>query len=186
MNKTALFARSKLSAPPTNCSASGSFTTPVIRKLKGFSSESLFEKEISPDFVPAVTASSRTGWVAAGARNTHEWTAEKSGLLKAFDEAGITAVFPRGARNLAPVFAGWFSLNGNGELTGCHWVEESGRCEGPICITNTHSLGTARDATIKWLVERTGGIGQRHHAKQHQPDHNNSEYSAHRLPLRPH
>jgi D-aminopeptidase len=74
---------------------------------------------------------------------------------------GVTAVFPRGrAAAASSVFAGYFSLNGNGELTGCHWVEESGRCEGPICITNTHSLGTVRDATIKWLVARTGGIGQ--------------------------
>jgi len=74
---------------------------------------------------------------------------------------GVTAILPRGrARAAASVFAGYFSLNGNGELTGCHWVEESGRCEGPICITNTHSCGTVRDATIKWLVERTGGIGQ--------------------------
>jgi D-aminopeptidase len=74
---------------------------------------------------------------------------------------GVTALLPRGRAGAAsPVFAGYFSLNGNGELTGCHWVEESGRCEAPICITNTHSCGTARDATIKWLVERTGGIGQ--------------------------
>ncbi len=74
---------------------------------------------------------------------------------------GVTAILPRGrAGAAANVFAGYFSLNGNGELTGCHWVEESGRCEGPICITNTHSCGTVRDATIKWLVNRTGGIAQ--------------------------
>jgi len=74
---------------------------------------------------------------------------------------GVTALLPRGcAAAASSVFAGYFSLNGNGELTGCHWVEESGRCEGPICITNTHSCGMARDATIKWLVQRTGGIGQ--------------------------
>ena len=74
---------------------------------------------------------------------------------------GVTAILPRGrARAASSVLAGYFSLNGNGELTGCHWVEEAGRCDGPICITNTHSCGTVRDATIKWLVERTGGIGQ--------------------------
>lgn len=68
---------------------------------------------------------------------------------------GITAILPRGRSDLArPVFAGCFSLNGNGELTGTIWVEESGQCEGPITITNTHSCGTARDATIKWLVKR--------------------------------
>jgi D-aminopeptidase len=74
---------------------------------------------------------------------------------------GVTAILPRGrAGAMGSVLAGYFSLNGNGELTGCHWVEESGRCEGPICITNTHSVGTVHDATIKWLVNRTGGIAQ--------------------------
>jgi L-aminopeptidase/D-esterase-like protein len=74
---------------------------------------------------------------------------------------GVTAILPRGrAGAAANVWAGYFSLNGNGELTGCHWVEESGRCDGPITITNTHSCGTARDATIKWLVARTGGSVQ--------------------------
>ncbi len=66
---------------------------------------------------------------------------------------GVTAILPRGLEN-RPVFAGCHSLNGNGELTGTIWVEEAGRCEGPITITNTHSCGTARDATIKWLIQR--------------------------------
>ena len=66
---------------------------------------------------------------------------------------GVTALLPRGFEN-QPVFAGCHSLNGNGELTGTIWVEEAGRCEGPITITNTHSCGTARDATIKWLIRR--------------------------------
>ncbi len=71
---------------------------------------------------------------------------------------GVTALLPRGRAGAASsVFAGYFSLNGNGELTGCHWVEEAGRCDGPICITNTHSCGTVRDATIKWLVNGAGG-----------------------------
>ena len=74
---------------------------------------------------------------------------------------GVTAILPRGREGAgAAVFAGFFSLNGNGELSGCHWVEESGRCEGPICITNTHSCGLARDATIKWLVARSGDLEQ--------------------------
>ena len=49
-----------------------------------------------------------------------------------------------------PVFAGWYSLNGNGEMTGTTWVEESGFLEGPIMITNTHSVGIVRDAVIEW------------------------------------
>ena len=63
---------------------------------------------------------------------------------------GVTAILPRG-RGLEPVFAGWFSLNGNGEMTGTTWVEESGFLEGPIMITNTHSVGVVRDAVIKWI-----------------------------------
>ena len=75
---------------------------------------------------------------------------------------GVTALLPRGRgpARASSVFAGYFSLNGNGELTGCHWVEEAGRCDGPICITNTHSCGTVRDATIKWLVKEGGGADQ--------------------------
>lgn len=68
---------------------------------------------------------------------------------------GVTGILPRGrAHGTAPVFAATFALNGNGELTGSQWIEESGVCEGPITITNTHSCGLARDATIRWLVER--------------------------------
>ena len=64
---------------------------------------------------------------------------------------GVTAVLPRG-KKYAPVFAGWFSLNGNGEMTGTTWVEESGFLEGPIMITNTHSVGVVRDAVVAWLI----------------------------------
>ena len=68
---------------------------------------------------------------------------------------GVTAILPRGkAQAGKSAIAGMFSLNGNGELTGSHWVGEVGRCDGPITITNTHSCGVARDATIRWLVER--------------------------------
>jgi L-aminopeptidase/D-esterase-like protein len=63
---------------------------------------------------------------------------------------GVTAVLPRGKRNADPVFAGWFSLNGNGEMTGVAWLDETGILFGPICITNTHSVGVVRDAVIGW------------------------------------
>ena len=62
---------------------------------------------------------------------------------------GVTAILPRG-KTYDPVFAGWYALNGNGEMTGTTWVEESGFLEGPVVITNTHSVGIARDATIEW------------------------------------
>ena len=68
--------------------------------------------------------------------------------------SGVTAILPRGHASLNDaVYAGVFSLNGNGEMTGSHWVEESGFLEGPIVITNTHSVGVARDATIDWRVK---------------------------------
>ncbi len=68
---------------------------------------------------------------------------------------GVTAVLPRGRDSLGtPVFAGLFSLNGNGELTGSHWIEESGFLEGPVMLTNTHSVGVVRDATIAWRVRQ--------------------------------
>jgi len=68
---------------------------------------------------------------------------------------GVTAIIPRGKQSANdPVFAGWFSLNGNGEMTGTTWIEESGFLEGPIMITNTHSVGVVRDATIAWRVKR--------------------------------
>jgi D-aminopeptidase len=66
---------------------------------------------------------------------------------------GVTAILPRGSRDTHPTYAGWFSLNGNGEMTGTAWVEESGLLEGPIGITNTHSVGVVRDTTIKWLLD---------------------------------
>src|SRR6516164_9003398 len=66
---------------------------------------------------------------------------------------GVTAILPRGKQSTDPVFAGWFSLNGNGEMTGTTWVEESGFLEGPVMITNTHSVGTVRDSVIAWRVE---------------------------------
>ncbi|MBN1294988.1 MAG: P1 family peptidase [Candidatus Latescibacteria bacterium] len=62
---------------------------------------------------------------------------------------GVTAILPR-CKKYDPVFAGWYSLNGNGEMTGTTWVEESGFLEGPVMITNTHSVGVVRDAVIEW------------------------------------
>jgi D-aminopeptidase len=68
---------------------------------------------------------------------------------------GVTVIVPRGHNSLNdPVYAGFFSLNGNGEMTGTAWLEESGFLEGPIVITNTHSVGVARDAVIAWRVKQ--------------------------------
>ncbi len=70
---------------------------------------------------------------------------------------GVTAVLPRGKDSLSnPVFAAWFAQNGNGEMTGTTWVEESGFLEGPVMITNTHSVGVVRDAVIRWRVAQAG------------------------------
>ena len=67
---------------------------------------------------------------------------------------GVTAIFPRGkASKFSPVFANWYSLNGNGEMTGTTWVAESGFLETPIMITNTNSVGEVRQAVLKWFVD---------------------------------
>jgi L-aminopeptidase/D-esterase-like protein len=70
---------------------------------------------------------------------------------------GVTAVFPRGKGSLERVFAAWFTLNGNGEMTGTTWVDESGGLGSPVMITNTHSVGVVRDAVIAWYMERVKG-----------------------------
>ncbi len=68
---------------------------------------------------------------------------------------GVTAVLPRGLQSMQRFsFAGWYSQNGNGEMTGTTWVEESGFLESPVLITNTHSVGVVRDAVIAWRVAR--------------------------------
>ena len=72
---------------------------------------------------------------------------------------GVTAVLPRGHASTDPVFAGWFPLNGNGEVTGTTWIDESGFLEGPILLTNTHSVGVVRDAIVAWQA-RTGTLFQ--------------------------
>jgi D-aminopeptidase len=69
---------------------------------------------------------------------------------------GVTVVHPRGKSNPDPVFGAWFTLNGNGEMTGTTWLEESGILEGPVAITNTHSVGVVRDAILQWQVSRPG------------------------------
>ena len=72
---------------------------------------------------------------------------------------GVTAIIPRGHSSLDdPVYAGTFSLNGNGEMTGTAWIEESGFLEGPIMLTNTHSVGVVRDAVIAWRIKHGAPI----------------------------
>jgi D-aminopeptidase len=67
---------------------------------------------------------------------------------------GVTAILPRGRDDMSPVFAGWFSMNGNGEMTGTAWVDDYGLLFYPIAITNTNSVGTVRDALIEWGTTR--------------------------------
>ena len=69
---------------------------------------------------------------------------------------GVTVVHPRGKSNPDPVFGAWFTLNGNGEMTGTTWLEESDILEGPVAITNTHSVGVVHDAILQWQVSRPG------------------------------
>jgi D-aminopeptidase len=71
---------------------------------------------------------------------------------------GVTAILPRGRLDLRPAFAAWFNLNGNGEITGTAWIEDSGFLHGPLMLTNTFSVGTVRDAVIEWQMD-------------HAPDH---------------
>jgi D-aminopeptidase len=67
---------------------------------------------------------------------------------------GVTAILPRGRNVNDAVFGGWFTLNGNGEMTGTTWVEESGFLEGPVLITNTHNVGVVRDAAAEWMIAK--------------------------------
>ena len=89
----------------------------------------------------------------AGVAVGHETIVRGSGKLevgKGPVRTGVTAIFPRGRDDLTPVFAGWFNLNGNGEMTGTAWIEDYGLLVYPITITNTNSVGTVRDAVIEW------------------------------------
>jgi L-aminopeptidase/D-esterase-like protein len=96
----------------------------------------------------------------AGVEVGHSTIISGEGALKVGSgpvRTGVTAVLPRGRQSSnTPVFAGWFSLNGNGEMTGTTWVEESGFLEGPVMITNTHSVGVVRDAVVQWRVKQGG------------------------------
>ena len=79
------------------------------------------------------------------------------GLLKVGEgpiRTGVTAIHPRGKDSIEPVFAGWFTLNASGEMTGTTWLEERGLIDGPIAITNTHSVGVVRDAAVAWMVDK--------------------------------
>lgn len=74
---------------------------------------------------------------------------------------GVTAILPRGKSGAAtPCAAGYSSFNGNGEMTGVLWIEEAGELQTPITITNTHSCGVTRDATLQWMTQRGVGSGQ--------------------------
>lgn len=91
----------------------------------------------------------------AGIEVGHRTITEGSGALvrgKGPVRTGVTAIFP-GGKNFTPVFANWYTLNGNGDMTGTHWVTESGFLETPILITNTSSVGIVRDATLEWMVK---------------------------------
>lgn len=70
---------------------------------------------------------------------------------------GVTAVWPRGKATPDPVFAAWFSLNGDGEMTGTTWVEDSGLLEGPVMITNTLSVGIVHHAVVRWGARKSVG-----------------------------
>ncbi len=96
----------------------------------------------------------------AGVRVAHTTLIRGEGELRVGEgpvRTGVTAILPRGDDPADPVFGGWFALNGNGEMTGTTWIEESGFLEGPIAITNTHSVGVVRDAIIAW--QRENGTG---------------------------
>ena len=93
----------------------------------------------------------------AGVTVGHTTLIEGAGTLKVGTgpvRTGVTAILPRGHDTLdKPSFAGWYSQNGNGEMTGTTWVDESGFLEGPVLITNTHSVGVVRDAVIRWRIK---------------------------------
>jgi D-aminopeptidase len=78
---------------------------------------------------------------------------------------GVTAILPRGhARKPMAVWAGQFDLNGNGEMTGTHWIADAGYFVGPICLTNTHSVGIVHHAAVRWMIEQYAEYFREHHA----------------------
>ena len=93
----------------------------------------------------------------AGVEVGHVTLIEGEGLLVVGSgpvRTGVTVIHPRGKESTDPVFAGWFTLNASGEMTGTTWLEERGLVDGPIAITNTHSVGVVRDAAVAWMVGR--------------------------------
>ncbi|MEQ9638577.1 MAG: P1 family peptidase [Alphaproteobacteria bacterium] len=103
----------------------------------------------------------------AGAPGTHNAITDVPGVGVGFAtivadtprqvRTGVTAIVPRlGVREPQPVWAGWHALNGNGEMTGTHWIEDGGYFVGPICITNTHSVGIVHHAAVRWTIETYG------------------------------
>jgi len=85
-------------------------------------------------------------------------------LMTGRARTGVTAILPRGfAHEVRPVWAGYHALNGNGEMTGTHWIEDAGYFCGPICLTNTHSLGIAHHAVVRWMIG--------HYAREFASDH---------------
>ncbi|MEM8682269.1 MAG: P1 family peptidase [Pseudomonadota bacterium] len=96
----------------------------------------------------------------AGVRVGHETVLEGEGAWIAGEgpvRTGVTAIFPFGDDPAAVAYAAYHALNGNGEMTGTIWIDESGTLSGPIMITNTHSVGVVRDAVTEWSLEKTGG-----------------------------
>ncbi len=96
----------------------------------------------------------------AGVEVGYKTLIEGSGKLvvgKGPVRTGVTAIFPKGKGSLDRVFAAWFTLNGNGEMTGTTWVDESGGLGSPVLITNTHSVGIVRDAVIEWYTQKIKG-----------------------------
>ena len=97
----------------------------------------------------------------AGVEVGHTTLVSGSGQLVAGKgpvRTGVTVIHPRGKANADPVFAAWFTLNGNGEMTGTTWVQESGLLEGPVAVTNTHSVGVVRDAIIQWELSQKNAL----------------------------
>ena len=78
---------------------------------------------------------------------------------------GVTAILPRGKRNMpAPIWAGQYTLNGNGEMTGTHWIHEAGYFTSPVCLTNTHSVGMVHHAAVGWMIDQYPGFFRDDHA----------------------
>ena len=93
----------------------------------------------------------------AGVEVGHVTLIEGEGALqvgKGPVRTGVTSIHPRGKDSTDPVLAGWFTLNASGEMTGTTWLEERGLIDGPISITNTHSVGVVRDASVAWMVDK--------------------------------